>query len=220
MCLESKLVATSSFRIRPSLLPQGVRTRQAHWELSCRVPPQAKGFCTNGYRSPYEKYEHRFPGGIAGMLNDLHQAEKMEFRPMVNDIGFPRPLPDDPRARKPKVDEADYAERSSRHTMLSSRKGMCTKRFSTSVTTSHFSPLSLRRRMVQISSATSREIHLISRCGRSIGSSRLKATHYDSTSREPFNASYLLACLDVPFSPQKVKARISKAALLAKRNPT
>ena len=43
---------------------------------------------------------------------------------------------------------------------------------------------------------------------------------HDSTSREPFNASYLLACLDVPFSPQKVKARISKAALLAKRNPT
>eukprot|EP00439_Symbiodinium_sp_Y106_P031374 s3642_g3.t1 len=70
---------------------------------------------TNGYRSPYEKYERRFPVGIAAMLNDLTQAEKMEFRPMVKDIGFPRPRPDDPRARKPKVDEADYAEKLKAH---------------------------------------------------------------------------------------------------------
>ena len=40
---------------------------------------------TNGYRSPYEKYEQLFPGGIAAMLNALTGAEKMEFRPLVVD---------------------------------------------------------------------------------------------------------------------------------------
>ena len=48
---------------------------------------------TNGYRSPYEKYEQRFPGGIAAVLNALTEAEKMEFRPLVQDICFRRPLP-------------------------------------------------------------------------------------------------------------------------------
>ena len=66
---------------------------------------------SDGYRSPWEKYLQRFPGGLAVMLEELTTAEKMEFRPLVPEIGFPRPTPDDPRARKPKADEADYAEK-------------------------------------------------------------------------------------------------------------
>ena len=49
------------------------------------------------------------------MLEELTTAEKMEFRPLVPEIGFRRPTPDDPRARKPKADEADYAEKLKAH---------------------------------------------------------------------------------------------------------
>ena len=45
------------------------------------------------------------------MLDEITQAEKMEFWPLVPEIGFPRPSADDPRARMPKADEADYAEK-------------------------------------------------------------------------------------------------------------
>ena len=39
----SWLQHATAFRIRPALLPQGIRARQAHWELPCRVPSKAKG---------------------------------------------------------------------------------------------------------------------------------------------------------------------------------
>ena len=35
----------------------------------------------------------------------------MEFRPLIPEIGFRPPTDDDPRARKPKADEADFAEK-------------------------------------------------------------------------------------------------------------
>ena len=70
---------------------------------------------SDGYRSPWEKYLQRFPGGLAVMLEELTTAEKMEFRPLVPEIGFRRPAKDDPRARKPKADEADYAEKLKAH---------------------------------------------------------------------------------------------------------
>ena len=70
---------------------------------------------SDGYRSPWEKYPQRFPGGLAMMLEELTTAEKMEFRPHVPEIGFPRPSKEDPRARKPKADEADYAEKLKAH---------------------------------------------------------------------------------------------------------
>ena len=70
---------------------------------------------SDGYRTPWEKYPQRFPGGLALMLEELTTAEKMEFRPLVPEIGFRRPTPDDPRARKPKADEADYAEKLQAH---------------------------------------------------------------------------------------------------------
>ena len=73
---------------------------------------------SDGYRSPWEKYPQRFPGGLAMMLEELTTAEKMEFRPLVPEIGFRRPTPDDPRARKPKADEADYAEKLKAHNVF------------------------------------------------------------------------------------------------------
>ena len=54
---------------------------------------------TNGYRSPYEKYEQRFPGGIAAMLNALTEAQQMEFRPLVHELGFRRPQPERAKAK-------------------------------------------------------------------------------------------------------------------------
>ena len=143
---------------------------------------------TNGYRSPYEKYEQRFPGGIAAMLNALTGSEKMEFRPLVVDrnlmilVRATRSLT---RLTMP---------RSSRDTRLSSWKGMCTERFDVSVTTSRFSPLLLQRRMVPTFSATSLEILRTMRCERIISAEGYPL--YDSTLREPFNASYILACLE------------------------
>ena len=70
---------------------------------------------SDGYRSPWEKNQQRFPGGLAMMLEDITTAEKMEFRPRVPEIGFRRPSADDPRARMPKADEADYAEKLKAH---------------------------------------------------------------------------------------------------------
>ena len=62
---------------------------------------------SDGYRAPWEKYERKYPGGLAVMLDEITRAEKMEFRPLIPEIGFPRPSEDDPRARRPKADEAD-----------------------------------------------------------------------------------------------------------------
>ena len=70
---------------------------------------------SDGYRAPWEKNQHKHPGGLAMMLEDITTAEKMEFRPLVPEIGFPRPSSDDPRARMPKADEADYAEKLKAH---------------------------------------------------------------------------------------------------------
>ena len=45
---------------------------------------------SDGYRSPWEKYPQRFPGGLA-MIEELTTAEKMEFRPLAPEICFRRP---------------------------------------------------------------------------------------------------------------------------------
>ena len=52
------------------------------------------------------------------MLEDLTAAASMEFRPKISEIGFNRPGENDPRERKPKDDDPDYA-RNSRNTMHS-----------------------------------------------------------------------------------------------------
>ena len=168
---------------------------------------------TNGYRSPYEKYERRFPVGIAAMLNDLTQAEKMEFRPMVKDIGFPRPRPDDPRARKPKVDEADYAEKLKAHNAFLKEREVYQEiqyvrdDFSllTSVVAEAYGP-----NFFSYITRNSSDFEMRKKC-RIIPTSRQYVAGAVQCLVHPRN---------VPFSPQKVKARISKAPLLAKRNLT
>ena len=96
---------------------------------------------SNGYRPPYEKYEQRFPGGLAAMLKELTEAEKMEFRTLASVVHFLMML-----GRANQRLTRLTTPRNSRRTTLSSWKGMCTVRSSTSVTTSRFLPLSLLRR--------------------------------------------------------------------------
>ena len=80
----------------------------------------------------------------------------MEFRPLVHELGFRRPQPDDPRARKPRPDEADYAEKLRVHNAFLMERDVYreVQYIRDAVTTSRFSPLLLRRRMVQMSSVT------------------------------------------------------------------
>ena len=56
------------------------------------------------------------------MLKELMDGERMEFRPFVPDIGFRRPLSDDPRARKLRLTRLT-TPRNSRHT-----ERMCTEK--------------------------------------------------------------------------------------------
>ena len=83
---------------------------------------------TGGYKSPYEKYSTRHPGGLPQMMDDISRAATMEFGPKIGEIGFPPPSPSDPREKKPKADDPDYSQ-NSWHTRLSTLKGTCTMRF-------------------------------------------------------------------------------------------
>ena len=151
---------------------------------------------SDGYRSPWEKYPQRFPGGLAMMLEELTTAEKMEFRPLVPEIGFRRPAKDDPRARKPKADEADYAEKLKAHNAFLMERdvylelGYIRDEFSflcTVITeaygpnffsyiTRHSQDIELRKKY-RIVSAEGYPLH-------------------DSTLREAFNAQYILVSLE------------------------
>eukprot|EP00439_Symbiodinium_sp_Y106_P052770 s2704_g7.t1 len=79
---------------------------------------------TNGYRSPYEKYEQRFPGGIAAMLNALAEAQQMEFS---SGHSFMNSASDDRNlmvlARESQGPMRQTMPRNSGYTMLSSWKG-------------------------------------------------------------------------------------------------
>ena len=88
---------------------------------------------TNGYRPPYEKYEQRFPGGIAAMLNALTGRSRWSSGP-----SFMNSASDDHNlmilARESQGPMRQTMPRNSGYTMLSSWKGMCTERFNISVT--------------------------------------------------------------------------------------
>ena len=49
------------------------------------------------------------------MMDDISRASTMEFRPLVAEIGFPPPSPNDPRERKPKADDPDYSQKLMAH---------------------------------------------------------------------------------------------------------
>eukprot|EP00439_Symbiodinium_sp_Y106_P057202 s1091_g8.t1 len=128
---------------------------------------------TNGYRSPYEKYEQRFPGGIAAMLNALTEAQQMEFRPL-----------------------ADYAEKLRLHNAFLMERDVYREvqyirdDFSllTSVVAEAYGPDFFS--YITRNSADHemrKKYRIISAEGYPL---------YDSTLREPFNASYILACLE------------------------
>ena len=67
---------------------------------------------THGYKSPFDKGEGNDPSTI---LNDLQQAEHREFAPLFADVGFRIPEETDPRSKRPKPDDPDYATKLKLH---------------------------------------------------------------------------------------------------------
>ena len=92
---------------------------------------------TNGYRSPYEKYEQRFPGLVALRLCSMHSQRRRRWNSghsFMKLASVDRNLMTLVRANRSLTRLT--MPRSSRDTRLSSWKGMCTERFNMSVTTS------------------------------------------------------------------------------------
>ena len=133
---------------------------------------------------------------LVAMLNALTEAEKMEFRPLVQDIGFRRPLPDDPCARKPKPDEADYADKLKGHNAFLMERDAYREiqyvrddfTLLTSVVAEAYGP--------NFFSYITRNAmdHEMRNKYRTMWAEGYPL--YDSTLRERFNASYILACLE------------------------
>ena len=155
-------------------------------------------FTPMAIRSPYEKYEQRFPGGIAA-LRRCSTLSRRRFR-RWNSGHWSRTLVSVDRflmifVRANQSLTRPTMPRNSRRTMLSSWKGMCAGRFSTSVTVLLTSVVAEAYGPNFFSyitrNSTDREMRkkyrIISAEGYPL---------YDSTLREPFIASYILACLE------------------------
>ena len=90
------------------------------------------------------------------LLNDLQHAEHREFAPLFADVGFRIPEESDPRSKKPKPDDPDYATKLKMHNAFCSERDVWNeikavrKDFSRS--------LQFPRPTGKISSATSRNI--------------------------------------------------------------
>ena len=151
---------------------------------------------TDGYRSPFDHGQGDDPSTI---LNDLQHAEHREFAPLYADIGFKNPDDSDSRARKPKSDDPDYAIKLALHNAFCSERDVWTeltavrKDFSTVVSAvsqaygpdffgyvqKHWENLDIRR-LYKINTPEG-------------------YTLYDSSLREPWNASLVLAAIDKQF---------------------
>ncbi|CAE7931026.1 GIP, partial [Symbiodinium necroappetens] len=74
---------------------------------------------TQGYKSPFDKGEGNDPSTL---LNDLQHAEHREFAPTCSDVGFRIPEDTDPRSKKPKQDDPDYAAKLMLHNAFCSER--------------------------------------------------------------------------------------------------
>ena len=61
---------------------------------------------SQGYKSPFDKGEG---DDVTTLLHGLQNAEHREFAPTYSDVGFRIPEDTDPRSKKPKQDDPDYA---------------------------------------------------------------------------------------------------------------
>ena len=61
---------------------------------------------SEGYKSPFDKGEGN---DVTTLLQELSHAQHREFAPSYDDVGFRVPDDSDPRSKKPKQDDPDYA---------------------------------------------------------------------------------------------------------------
>ena len=171
---------------------------------------------TGGYKSPYEKYSTRHPGGLPKMMDDISKAATMEFRPLINELGFRPPSPEDPRERKPKADDPDYSQKLEAHEAFNFERDVYQEishvrdDFSLLVTIvaesygpDFFSYIQKNSQHEEI-----RRKYMV-RTPEGYGL-------YDSTLRQPFNGAYILACADRVLKEKEEKDFKSRFARKAK----
>ena len=168
-----------------------------------------------GYRSPFEDH----PGGIPELLNRLQAASEDEFRPLVSQIGFPRPAEDEVRRRKPKPEDPGYAGKLEAHqAFLREWEVYCEiqhirEDFSMliSVVTEAYGPdffAYIKRNMHNTEVRRKYMVKTVEGYGL-----------YDSTLQQPFEGPYILACLEKVFmSNAEQKDFKSKFARKAKKD--
>ena len=148
---------------------------------------------SQGYKSPFDKG----PGDdVSTILTDLQHAEHREFAPTYSDVGFRIPEDTDPRSKKPKQDDPDYAAKLMLHNAFCSERDVWAEikavraDFSTLISAvsqaygqdffsyvqKHWQNLEVRRKY-KISTPEG-------------------FTLFDSSLREPWNASLVLQALD------------------------
>ena len=150
---------------------------------------------TGGYTSPFENH----PGGIPELLKALSAAADNEFRPLVGQIGFPRPQEDDVRQRKPKPEDPGYAVKlEAHHAFLREWEvyreiQYVREDFSLliSVVTEAYGPDFFAYIQRNAQNTEVRRKYMV----KTVEGYGL----YDSTLQQAFNAPYILACLEKVF---------------------
>ena len=170
---------------------------------------------TGGYTSPFENH----PGGIPQLLKNLQAAAENEFKPLVKQIGFPRPGESDIRQRKSKPEEPGYAGKlEAHHAFLREWEvyreiQYVREDFSTlvSVVTEAYGPDFFAYIQRNAQNTEVRRKYLV----KTVEGYGL----YDSTLQQPFNAPYILACLEKVFKQNaEQKDFKSKFARKAKKD--
>ena len=145
-------------------------------------------------------------------MNDLQHAEHREFAPTCSDVGFRIPEDTDPRSKKPKQDDPGYAAKLMLHNAFCSERDVWSEikavrtGFSTVVSAvsqaygqdffsyvqKHWKNLEVRRKY-EINTPEG-------------------YTLYDSSLKEPWNASLVLAALDKQFRTMGAPSSFAKKA--------
>ena len=150
---------------------------------------------TDGYKSPFDHGQGNDPSTI---LNDLQHAEHREFAPLYADIGF-KNHDSDSRAKKPKSDDPDYAIKLALHNAFCSERDVWTEL------------TAVRKDFSTVVSAVSQAygpdfFSYVQKYWENLHIRRLYKintpegyTLYDSSLREPWNASLVLAAIEKQF---------------------
>ena len=151
---------------------------------------------TDGYKSPFDHGQGNDPSTI---LNDLQHAEHREFAPLYADVGFRIPDDSDPRSRKPKSDDPDYATKLALHNAFCLERDVWTEL------------KAVRKDFSAVVSAVSQAygpdfFSYVQKYWENLNIRRLYKintpegyTLYDSSLKEPWNASLVLAAIEKQF---------------------